>query len=298
VEAEEIEEEHAGHTAHRHTAHEHEEHETIEFKLLTKDGKIIYSTEEFEFFQDIYNETIARFGKIEDPKHRDYFIGSGDMPGEGEELFAHVHSKGYKNYKGLGWFLIIEHEVEEVFAPATKLRNILLGVSLGVMMLAVLIGFFISRSISIPITKLRRVAVEIGKGKLDTKVEIKSKDEVGSLAASFNKMAEDLKKSREKIKDYSRVLEKKVDERTEDLRVANEEMEATNEELKQANEELETSAEELRAANEEAQRAKQQAEKRLADLEKFNKASVGRELKMKELKAKIEELEAKLKEKG
>jgi PAS domain S-box-containing protein/diguanylate cyclase (GGDEF)-like protein len=60
-------------------------------------------------------------------------------------------------------------------------------------------GYFISEAIVGPITKLKDMAVEVGKGKLDTKVEIKSKDEIGVLANSFNKMAEDLKTSGDKI---------------------------------------------------------------------------------------------------
>ena len=69
--------------------------------------------------------------------------------------------------------------------------------------LAVLIGFFISRSISESITKLRDAAVEIGKGKLNTKVEITSKDEIGDLGNCFNNMAEDLRFSIKKEKEFA-----------------------------------------------------------------------------------------------
>ena len=57
------------------------------------------------------------------------------------------------------------------------------------------LGFLISRSVSRPIMKLTSAAVEIGKGQLDTQIDIKSKDEIGILAAAFNQMAYDLSRS-------------------------------------------------------------------------------------------------------
>jgi chromosome segregation ATPase len=90
------------------------------------------------------------------------------------------------------------------------------------------------------------------------------------------------------------LLEKSID----GLKQASEELESANEELKQTNEELESTTEELRVANEDAQKATKAAEKKADELERFNKVAVGRELAMRELKAKIEELEEKLKAKG
>ncbi len=165
-------------------------YKTTEFKLLTKDGKLIYSTEDFEFFEDVSHKLLSRFHQEEE--HLDYFIAEGDKAGEGDELFAHAKSKGYTDYKGLGWILVIEHETEEIFAPVAKLRNTILVISLAVAMLAVVLGFFISTSISGPITRLRDAAAEIGKGNLDVRIETGSNDELGKLAASFKKMVEDL----------------------------------------------------------------------------------------------------------
>ncbi len=172
----------------------HKEHETRHFKLLTKDGRLIYSTKEFQFFGYLSNGLFSRFKVLGEPGHIPYFIEEGDEPGEEKEMFAYAHSRGYKTYKGLGWILVIEHEVAEIFAPVIKLKNILLIVSLIVTILALLVGLFVSRSISLPIRKLNNMALEIGKGKLDKRIEIKSRDELGFLATSFNKMAEELLK--------------------------------------------------------------------------------------------------------
>ena len=52
-----------------------------------------------------------------------------------------------------------------------------------------------SRSISKPLLKLQQAATKIGQGDFLTKIEITSQDEIGSLAHTFNKMANDLQET-------------------------------------------------------------------------------------------------------
>lgn len=186
----------------------------------------------------------------------------------------------------------LAHGINIRFSGVEKLMLIVFLI--GMASVAVL-GFFAVNIITVPIIKLKNGVVEISKGKLDVRVEIKSKDEMGELAASFNKMAEDLKKSKQEIGDYNKNLEKKVIERTEELRASNEELASINNKLIQANENLYASAKELRVTNEETQKIRESIEKKALQFEKFNKIAVSRELKMRELKEKIAELEGKLK---
>ncbi len=55
-------------------------------------------------------------------------------------------------------------------------------------------SLLVARSISKPLDKLTKGAEIIGKGELEHKVEVKSKDELGQLAAAFNNMTASLKK--------------------------------------------------------------------------------------------------------
>ena len=71
--------------------------------------------------------------------------------------------------------------------------QLILVFATAILILAVGIGLFISHFISGSIAKLTGVAAEIGKGELDTKIDIKSKDEIGQLARAFKQMTEDLK---------------------------------------------------------------------------------------------------------
>lgn len=68
------------------------------------------------------------------------------------------------------------------------------------------IGFFISRSISVPLRMLTSGAHEIGKGNLEANVVVNSNDELGSLAESFNQMAKELKLKIDSINDLNKEL--------------------------------------------------------------------------------------------
>jgi signal transduction histidine kinase len=73
----------------------------------------------------------------------------------------------------------------------------------------------LSRTIVKPIITFRDSAKVIGQGNLDTKVEIKTKDELGELASAFNKMTKDLKESRDKIFEYNKILENLLKQKDE-----------------------------------------------------------------------------------
>ena len=74
---------------------------------------------------------------------------------------------------------------------------------IGVLVSAVL-SYLISRSISGPIKKLVLASREVASGNLDTKVEIKTTDELGKLAYTFNKMALALRERDDKLKEFTR----------------------------------------------------------------------------------------------
>jgi PAS domain S-box-containing protein len=76
-------------------------------------------------------------------------------------------------------------------------RHTVVTLSLIAALLAIasVIGIFISRSISKPVSEFQNAAAEIAEGKLDKKVSITTRDELGRLADSFNEMTRKLKES-------------------------------------------------------------------------------------------------------
>jgi signal transduction histidine kinase len=84
-------------------------------------------------------------------------------------------------------------------------------VSLFILIFSLL--FLIRKIIVKPVIKFRDATNIIGTGNLDEKIEVKSNDELGELSIAFNKMTDDLKKSRDKIQDYNKILENLLDQK-------------------------------------------------------------------------------------
>ena len=88
---------------------------------------------------------------------------------------------------------------------------------LFVLFLLVMLFFSTGRIIN-PLQQMVVATQEIARGDLSHKVEVHSRDEIGRLADSFNRMTDNLKGANEKLVDWTRTLERKVEERTHELR--------------------------------------------------------------------------------
>ena len=64
--------------------------------------------------------------------------------------------------------------------------------AIAALVLGIALSYFVSRSITRPITTISRAVGRFAKGELDSRVSINRRDELGELAQAFNSMAEDL----------------------------------------------------------------------------------------------------------
>jgi two-component system, NtrC family, sensor kinase len=88
----------------------------------------------------------------------------------------------------------------------------------GIGVLVVLgITYFITRSMIHPLEEMVRASNRIAAGDLDHSVSIVSRDEIGILANSFNKMLASIKTMKIELEEWGRTLEEKVNRRTEEL---------------------------------------------------------------------------------
>jgi len=83
-------------------------------------------------------------------------------------------------------------------------RVVLFG-AFAAVVIALIVAYFVSRSITLPIRQMRETARQIAKGDFGRRVRIKSKDEVGELAESLNTMADELQQKMENLKRLDRV---------------------------------------------------------------------------------------------
>jgi signal transduction histidine kinase len=93
----------------------------------------------------------------------------------------------------------IDAQVAAVLGQHQKRIFIISAVAL---ILGLLLSMGLAQTIIRPIRKLAEATAIIGKGKLDHSIPVESKDELGSLARDFNKMAEQLKELDQLKKDF------------------------------------------------------------------------------------------------
>jgi two-component system NtrC family sensor kinase len=84
--------------------------------------------------------------------------------------------------------------------------------------LLLVILYFSTTQIINPLQKMVVATQKIAKGDLTHKLNVRSRDEIGDLAHSFDKMTEELRVANHKLIDWGKTLEKKVEERTEEIR--------------------------------------------------------------------------------
>ncbi|MEH1882394.1 sensor histidine kinase [Nostoc sp.] len=148
---------------------------------------------------------------IQDDIPRIYIEVSPEYP-QGIQLIA----VAFKTSKGetIG-AVILEYTPLYKAALATAEKNIVvtLVISLACGILALSAGYLISISISKPIKQLQQALLYLAEGKLDTRVSIHSQDEIGELATSLNKMADDLQHSRDKLVNANEQLRDEITDR-------------------------------------------------------------------------------------
>lgn len=128
----------------------------------------------------------------------------------------------------LDWLLLVELPVNEAFASldaAIQRTGLLLAASL---IIAIVAGLFLARTMVVPIELLRAGAMRIGAGNLEERIAINTGDEVEALAEQFNIMAAQLQESHATLK-------QRVDQRTAELTAANRRLTTAGERLRRLN---------------------------------------------------------------
>jgi signal transduction histidine kinase len=115
------------------------------------------------------------------------------------------------------WGVAIREPEVIVFSPATQLKKGFFMLGLVSLAAAFILAIGMSRSIVKPLQVLTKAARNIGAGNLSQPIEITTKDEIGTLARSFDDMRVKLAESLASIQLYSVGLEQRVYERTKQL---------------------------------------------------------------------------------
>jgi len=206
-------------------------------RILSKDGKIIHSTNPAEIGQtlDRKAEACSHCHQSEQPleqvprSERTWTFttpGGRRMLGSMEVIrnepscytaACHQHSKA-TSVLGV---LDIVYSLDDIDRTMrTNALTIAIFSLCFVVVASVMVAFFVHRLIQVPLNDLENGARRLASGDLEQTIPVRSDDEFGQLSGSFNAMTEALRNSRTELREWGRTLEEKVERRTQELRVA------------------------------------------------------------------------------
>jgi two-component system NtrC family sensor kinase len=123
-----------------------------------------------------------------------------------------------------GWEAVVAQPTAEARAALYHIRRqTLLWIALGVLG-AIVAGLVLTQAIRGPLHRLTAGAEALALGKLDHRVTVASKDELGTLATSFNRMSDALEKKTAEIRDWNAELQHRVEARTAELKDAQDQL--------------------------------------------------------------------------
>ena len=93
---------------------------------------------------------------------------------------------------GLDWTLVAEIDEAEAHAAIGALRTRTLGLGALIAVVLLFVATLLARSVTEPVLALADGVRRLGRRQFGTRLPITSRDEIGQLAAAFNRMAEDL----------------------------------------------------------------------------------------------------------
>jgi len=130
---------------------------------------------------------------------------------------CHVHSKA-QSVLGV---LDIVYSLGEIDRTMRTNAITMAAYSLGFIIIASLcVGIFVHRLVYVPLRDLETGAKRLSAGNLEQMIPVRSDDELGQLAASFNAMTAALRNSQLQLREWGHTLEQKVEKRTQELRIA------------------------------------------------------------------------------
>jgi len=163
--------------------------------LLRRDGLVVSAPER-------RREWVLRRNLTESGSRSAMLAGAGKSGFLTERLAGEDSLVGYAHSNGAsGWSALVAQDSRVAFAPVYRLRSIVLGVGAAVAVAAIGLSVFLARRTTGPLLDLAAAAGRVSEGDLEVRVNPRSADEIGSLAATFDHMVQELRQQRAELVD-------------------------------------------------------------------------------------------------
>ncbi len=141
------------------------------------DGNIVMHPVLAEGFSSPANRISEKLAAVEEGEFEDSYNGQ-------------LRYYKFKRFSPWQWVIGYSVPLDIKYADARKFRDLLILIMGGVILVILLIVTYLIHRFTSPIASLTQAAHTIAEGQLDQQVTITSKDEIGILAHSFNRMRE------------------------------------------------------------------------------------------------------------
>jgi two-component system NtrC family sensor kinase len=205
-------------------------------RILGKDGTVIHSSHAPEIGEVIDQEAeaclkchLSTRGQQQVMEKRSRFFADGEgnrLLGNTEVIrnepscsdsSCHAHA-GDKQVLGV---LDIVYPLREIDRAMQRNTYTLAGFSLGLAVFAGLgVGLFVHRIVYVPLRDLERGARDVSSGNMGQLIPVRSEDEFGQVAHTFNEMTAALRSSQAELQNWAHKLEAAVEEKTRELQIA------------------------------------------------------------------------------
>ncbi|MBW4441518.1 MAG: GAF domain-containing protein [Plectolyngbya sp. WJT66-NPBG17] len=160
-----------------------------EFSVLDASNQIFLSSQEAKVGQ-IASSVYSQFSEIQSRRSMSSRVINTKIGNETEQvLTSFVPWTGRDRLPDLGWDVVLSVPTETAYAPQRQLLwTFLLGTGAAIVATGLLAKWLADRATR-PILAATSAVKDLGDGKLDTRVTVKSEDEVGVLGRNINLMA-------------------------------------------------------------------------------------------------------------
>jgi nitrogen fixation negative regulator NifL len=124
----------------------------------------------------------------------------------------------YQYFRDWDWVIMAGSYEEEIFEGVARTKFFITLVALGTIALAILLTVMLSRVLTRPVMELTDVTARMAGGDLTQKVHITTGDEIGTLASSFNRMADQVLINTRNLEEVVHVRTQEIQEKEEKYR--------------------------------------------------------------------------------
>ena len=161
--------------------------------LLDENGKVVAHQKEE------YADTSADFSQ------HPAFVGR-PQSGRRELVYEDGGRKviAYAQTTAQGWTMVTQQDYDEAYAPVRNAALRGVAILVATIVLVTFVAYLVSRMLSNPIRNLTRIADEISRGRLVTKIEeVQRGDEIGRLAGAIDRMGTSIRLAMERLRSGS-----------------------------------------------------------------------------------------------